>query len=59
MAILLTRADVQRLLDMPSTISILEKAFAELAAGNAVMPQRVGASGHSHQWYRRPCSQHA
>ena len=41
MAILLTRADVQQLLDMESTIAILEQAFAELAAGGAVMPQRT------------------
>jgi alanine dehydrogenase len=41
MAILLTRADVQQLLDMNNTISILEQAFAELAAGSAVMPQRT------------------
>jgi alanine dehydrogenase len=41
MAILLTRDDVQGLLDMKSTIEILEKAFAELAAGEAIMPQRT------------------
>jgi alanine dehydrogenase len=41
MAILLTRDDVQQLLDMKSTIAILEQAFAELAAGRAVMPQRT------------------
>jgi len=41
MAILLTRENVQELLDMKSTIEILEKAFAELAAGNVDMPQRT------------------
>lgn len=41
MAILLNREDVAMLLDMDSTIEILEKAFAELAAGQAVMPQRT------------------
>jgi ornithine cyclodeaminase/alanine dehydrogenase len=40
-AILLNRADVQQLLDMPSTIEILERAFAELAGGNVNMPQRT------------------
>lgn len=41
MAILLTRENVQELLDMRSTIEILEKAFSELAAGEANMPQRT------------------
>ncbi len=41
MAILLTMSDVQKVLDMKSTIEILEKGFSELAAGQAVMPQRT------------------
>lgn len=41
MAILLKREDVQQLLDMPSTIEILEQAFAELSAGRVNMPQRT------------------
>ena len=41
MAILLTRDDVKQLLDMKSTMEILENAFSELAAGEAVMPQRT------------------
>lgn len=41
MAILLKRNDVAQLLDMKSTIDILEKAFAELASGAANMPQRT------------------
>lgn len=41
MAILLTMKDVQQVLDMKSTIEILEQGFSELAAGQAVMPQRT------------------
>lgn len=41
MAILLTRNDVTQLLDMKSTIDILEKAFVELSSGAAIMPQRT------------------
>jgi len=41
MALLLRREDVQQLLDISSTIEILERAFAELAAGTVTMPQRT------------------
>ncbi len=41
MTILLSKSDVQRLLDMNATIQILETAFADLAKGQAVMPQRT------------------
>jgi len=41
MAILLTRENVQELLDMKATIEILEQAFSELAAGEVNMPQRT------------------
>ncbi len=41
MALLLTRENVHELLDMKSTIDILSKAFAELAAGAVDMPQRT------------------
>ena len=44
MAILLTKGNVEQLLDMKSTIAILEQGFSELAAGQAVMPQRTGES---------------
>ena len=38
---LLSRSDVMQVLDMESTISILEKAFHDFATGNADMPQRT------------------
>jgi alanine dehydrogenase len=41
MTILLSKKDVQKLLDMSSTIDILEKAFADLANDRALMPQRT------------------
>lgn len=41
MAILLTKSDVMNVLDMKSTMEIVEKAFAELHAGSALMPQRT------------------
>lgn len=45
---LLSRADVMKVLDMESTIEILEKAFADLSNDRAVMPQRtpIAASDH-------------
>ncbi len=42
MPLLLTRDDVIRVLDMPECMNIVEKAFAELASGTAVLPLRVG-----------------
>lgn len=38
---ILSRQDVEKVLDMKDTIDILEKAFRDLATGNAVMPQRT------------------
>ncbi len=42
MPLLLTRDDVIRVLDMSDCMAIVEKAFAELASGTAVLPLRVG-----------------
>jgi alanine dehydrogenase len=41
MALLLTKSDVMNVLDMKSTMEIVEKAFAELHRGSANMPQRT------------------
>ncbi|MEP0814271.1 MAG: ornithine cyclodeaminase family protein [bacterium] len=41
MTLILSRTDVQELLDMHTTIEILEPAFASLSAGKAVMPTRT------------------
>jgi ornithine cyclodeaminase/alanine dehydrogenase len=41
MAILLTKADVQKVLDMKSTMEAVENAFLELHRGSADMPQRT------------------
>lgn len=41
MALLLTKSDVIKVLDMPTTMSYVEKAFADLYSGNAIMPQRT------------------
>ena len=38
---ILSKNDVMKVLDMKDTIDILEKAFKDLATGNAVMPQRT------------------
>ncbi|MFC1911576.1 ornithine cyclodeaminase family protein [Chloroflexota bacterium] len=40
--LLLTRDDVIKVLDMPDCIEAVEKAFAELASGTAVLPLRIG-----------------
>lgn len=40
MALLLSKEDVRKVLTMPDAIRIMEQAFAELARGTAVMPQR-------------------
>ncbi len=40
MALLLSRADVESILDMPTTIAAVEDAFRELARGTVDMPQR-------------------
>jgi ornithine cyclodeaminase/alanine dehydrogenase-like protein (mu-crystallin family) len=41
MALLLTASDVRSVLDMKSTMEIVEQAFAELHRGSAVMPART------------------
>ncbi len=41
MALLLTKSDVMRVLDMKSTMAIVEKAFAEFAQGSVDMPART------------------
>jgi len=41
MAILLSKNDVMKVLDMKSTMDIVEKAFAELYEGSSIMPQRT------------------
>jgi len=48
MALLLSRKDVESVLTMEDCIAVVEKAFAELAGGNAVMPQRavIRVAGH-------------
>jgi len=38
---ILSRQDVEKVLDMKDTIDILEKAFKDFATGNAIMPQRT------------------
>ena len=42
MPLLLTRDDVVRVLYMPDCMDVVEKAFAELASGTAVLPLRIG-----------------
>ncbi len=44
MPLLLTRDDVIRVLDMRACMDVVEKAFAELASGTAVLPLRIGIS---------------
>ena len=41
MTLLLDRTTIESLLDMRQTIAIMETAFAELAMGTVVMPQRI------------------
>ncbi len=41
MAILLSKSDVAKLLDMPDVIEIMAKAFADLSNGDAELPQRT------------------
>ena len=42
MPLLLTRDDVVRVLGMADCMTVVEKAFAELASGTAVLPLRIG-----------------
>jgi len=41
MPLLLSRDDVTRVLEMPDCMDVVEKAFAELASGTAVLPLRI------------------
>ena len=41
MPLLLSRDDVIKVLNMPDCIDVVEKAFAELATGTAVLPLRI------------------
>ena len=45
---LLSKNDVMKVLTMNDTIEILEKAFADLSNGKAVMPQRIPISTPDH-----------
>src|SRR4029077_1134715 len=53
MALLLTEADVRRLLTMPMAIAAVEESFQRLAAGNAIMHprQRLHIPGKSYLHY--------
>ena len=42
MTLLLTSNDVARVLDMADCMDVVEKAFAELASGTAVLPPWIG-----------------
>jgi alanine dehydrogenase len=42
MPLILTRDDVIKVLDMADCMAVVEKAFAELANGTAVLPLRIG-----------------
>ncbi|SYZ72291.1 Ornithine cyclodeaminase [Candidatus Zixiibacteriota bacterium] len=42
MPLLLTREDVVHLLNMSDCMTVVEKAFAEMASGTAVLPLRIG-----------------
>lgn len=41
MPLLLNREDVMSVLDMPACMDVVEKAFAEMAGGTAVLPLRI------------------
>jgi alanine dehydrogenase len=45
---ILSRSDVMKVLDMQDTIEILERAFGDLATGQAVMPQRTPITAPDH-----------
>lgn len=48
MTLLLSRSDVESVLDMKGTISILEKAFQALSEGRTMMPVRTPIKTESH-----------
>src|SRR4030067_1307227 len=41
MPMILTRSDVMQVLDMAACMDVVEKAFADLAGGTAVLPLRI------------------
>ena len=45
---ILSKQDVMKVLEMKDTIEILEKAFGDLATGQAVMPQRTPITAPDH-----------
>jgi len=49
MSILLSKSDVMNLLDMKTTMEVVEKAFAELYDGSANMPQRTVIAVPEHE----------
>ncbi|MGA2297054.1 MAG: ornithine cyclodeaminase family protein [FCB group bacterium] len=49
MAILLSKSDVIKILDMKTTMDVVEKAFAELYEGSANMPQRTPIAVPEHE----------
>lgn len=52
MALLLDRTTIRELLTMEECIDLVEKAFAELSGGTAVMPQRIAvAYPEQNGWY--------
>lgn len=52
MSLLLNRETIRGLLTMSDTMALLERAFGELAAGDAVMPQRTAVADPDHNgWY--------
>ena len=52
MSLLLNRQTIQELVTMEEEVALLEQAFAELAMGTSVMPQRVAVTDPDRQgWY--------
>ena len=52
MSLLLDRETIRGLITMPEAMELLEKAFAELIDGSAVMPPRTAVSDPQHNgWY--------
>ena len=45
--LILTRADVERLLDLDALVDRLEQAMVDLSAGRASVPPRIGAQSKS------------
>ena len=52
MALLLDRETIRGLVDMEGAVGIIEQAFAELAEGTSIMPQRTAETEAEHNgWY--------